>query len=55
MSQIDKYHNRGKVLQMEQRSHKGLSAQVDNMTQNKLNVTTGQHTVNHDAQNAKSE
>jgi hypothetical protein len=42
LSQIDKNHKRGKVLQGVQKSHKGLNAQVDNMSQNNLIFTTGQ-------------
>ena len=35
-------HKRGKVLPVEEKSHKGLNAQVDNMSQNNLFFTTGQ-------------
>jgi hypothetical protein len=42
LSQGGQDHKRGKVLQVEEKSHKGLNAQVDNMSQNNLIVTTGQ-------------
>jgi hypothetical protein len=42
LSKVGQDHKRGKVLQVEEKSHTGLNAQVDNMSQNNLIVTTGQ-------------
>ncbi len=42
MSKGGQDHKREKVLQVEEKSHKGLNAQVDNMSQNNLILTTGQ-------------